>query len=105
MSTVFLVYCFFSCFVFLSRLIAIVHSRDQFYHGSIDRIQAEQLLVRKATKGSFLIRYSRRQRTYCVSMVTSVLKGTPNIVHNLLFELPAVCTIPIFDEYYLYSIP
>lgn len=64
-----------------------------FYHGEIDRIRAQQLLTHhqqgpEARLGSFLIRYSARERCYCASFIDRVdASGEPVFKHNRIFHL------------------
>eukprot|EP00753_Platysulcus_tardus_P017243 PLAT6337.2.p1 GENE.PLAT6337.2~~PLAT6337.2.p1 ORF type:complete len:631 (-),score=335.61 PLAT6337.2:42-1934(-) len=58
-----------------------------FYHGSISRGDTQRRLA-GCKEGSFLIRFSERQKQYCVSFVDPTAPGSPPLRHNLLYQLP-----------------
>ncbi|KAG3119522.1 hypothetical protein PI124_g1188 [Phytophthora idaei] len=64
---------------------------QSFFHGDISREKAQELLARRQPHrvGSFLIRYTSRQRTYCASFVTGLdeATGAPKFRHNLIHHL------------------
>ncbi|OWZ20576.1 hypothetical protein PHMEG_0004994 [Phytophthora megakarya] len=64
---------------------------QSFFHGDISREKAQELLARRQPYriGNFLIRYTSRQRTYCVSFVATVddSTGAPKFRHNLIHHL------------------
>ncbi|KAG1702583.1 hypothetical protein DVH05_009532 [Phytophthora capsici] len=64
---------------------------QSFFHGDISREKAQELLARRQPHrvGSFLIRYTSRQRTYCASFVAALdeVSGTPKFRHNLIHHL------------------
>ena len=57
---------------------------NQFFHGTIERTKAVELLSGKPT-GTFLIRYTTKLNTYCVSFRDPNFGG--EIKHNLLYLL------------------
>ncbi|KAF4145815.1 SH2 domain [Phytophthora infestans] len=64
---------------------------QSFFHGDISREKAQELLARRQPHrvGSFLIRYTARQRTYCASFVAALddATGAPKFRHNLIHHL------------------
>ncbi|KAJ8550649.1 hypothetical protein ON010_g10421 [Phytophthora cinnamomi] len=64
---------------------------QSFFHGDISRERAQELLTRRQPHrvGSFLIRYTARQRTYCASFVAALdeVTGAPKFRHNLIHHL------------------
>ncbi|KAL4140307.1 hypothetical protein PRNP1_014592 [Phytophthora ramorum] len=64
---------------------------QSFFHGDISREKAQELLARRQPHrvGSFLIRYTSRQRTYCASFVAAIddATGAPKFRHNLIHHL------------------
>jgi hypothetical protein len=67
---------------------------ESFFHGDIDRARAQQLLTQhqqglEVKWGSFLIRYSSRERCYCASFIDRVDASTGQLVfrHNRIFHL------------------
>ncbi|KAE8912737.1 hypothetical protein PF003_g3292 [Phytophthora fragariae] len=64
---------------------------QSFFHGDISRERAQELLARRQPHrvGSFLIRYTSRQRTYCASFVAALdeATGNPKFRHNLIHHL------------------
>ncbi|EGZ26650.1 hypothetical protein PHYSODRAFT_470533 [Phytophthora sojae] len=64
---------------------------QSFFHGDISRERAQELLARRQPHrvGSFLIRYTSRQRTYCASFVAALdeATGAPKFRHNLIHHL------------------
>ncbi|GMF32720.1 unnamed protein product [Phytophthora fragariaefolia] len=64
---------------------------QSFFHGEISRDQAQKLLTRRQPPrvGSFLIRYTSRQRTYCASFIAALdeATGAPKFRHNLIHHL------------------
>ncbi|KAK1931253.1 hypothetical protein P3T76_013442 [Phytophthora citrophthora] len=64
---------------------------QSFFHGDISREKAQELLARRQPHrvGSFLIRYTSRQRTYCASFVAALdeVSGAPKFRHNLIHHL------------------
>lgn len=64
---------------------------QSFFHGDISRERAQEILSRRQPHrvGSFLIRYTARQRTYCASFVAALdpVTGAPKFRHNLIHHL------------------
>ncbi|GMF10869.1 unnamed protein product [Phytophthora lilii] len=64
---------------------------QSFFHGDISRERAQEILARRQPHrvGSFLIRYTSRQRTYCASFVAALdeTTGAPKFRHNLIHHL------------------
>lgn len=64
---------------------------QSFFHGDISRVKAQELLTRRQPHrvGSFLIRYTSRERTYCASFVAALddATGAPKFRHNLIHHL------------------
>ncbi|ETM47435.1 hypothetical protein L914_07873 [Phytophthora nicotianae] len=76
---------------------------QSFFHGDISREKAQELLTRRQPHrvGSFLIRYTSRQQTYCASFVTGLdeASGAPKFRHNLIHHLEngSYSTVPQKD--------
>ncbi|DAZ94568.1 TPA: hypothetical protein N0F65_004184 [Lagenidium giganteum] len=62
---------------------------ESFFHGDITRERSQELLLTNARAGSFLIRYSARQKSYCASFIEKIdaATGAPKIKHNLIYHL------------------
>lgn len=62
---------------------------ESFFHGDIDRERAQELLVQSPQSGSFLIRYSARQQSYCATFIDKVdaVSGRVTFKHNLIYHL------------------
>jgi hypothetical protein len=81
---------------------------ESFFHGDIDRARAQQLLTQhqqglEVKWGSFLIRYSSRERCYCASFIDRVDASTGQLVfrHNRIFHLSnGAYSVVSFVEYY-----
>ncbi|RLN91579.1 hypothetical protein BBJ28_00017096, partial [Nothophytophthora sp. Chile5] len=64
---------------------------QSFFHGDVSRERAQELLARRQPHrvGSFLIRYTARQKAYCASFVAALDPQTdaPKFRHNLIYHL------------------
>ncbi|GLE02363.1 hypothetical protein PINS_up011201 [Pythium insidiosum] len=62
---------------------------ESFFHGDITRERSQELLATNARPGSFLIRYSARQKSYCASFIERLdaATGAPKFRHNLIYHL------------------
>ncbi|TMW60059.1 hypothetical protein Poli38472_000101 [Pythium oligandrum] len=62
---------------------------ESFFHGDITRERSQELLVSNPRPGSFLIRYSARQKSYCTSFIDKIdpATGAPKFRHNLIYHL------------------
>ncbi|OQR91442.1 hypothetical protein ACHHYP_04691 [Achlya hypogyna] len=60
---------------------------ESFYHGDMDRLAAQALLMPVGTPGAFLIRYSANQKSYCASFIDKIVDGQPQIKHNVIYHL------------------
>ncbi|KDO21803.1 hypothetical protein SPRG_12621 [Saprolegnia parasitica CBS 223.65] len=70
------------------RLITLRQSGlESFFHGDIDRVAAQAVLLPVGTPGAFLIRYSANQKSYCASFIDKIVDGQPQIKHNVIYHL------------------
>jgi hypothetical protein len=62
---------------------------ESFFHGDISRDRAQELLATNRRLGSFLIRYSARQKSYCASFIEKIDadSGAIKFAHNLIHHL------------------
>ena len=71
---------------------------ESFFHGEISRDESQTLLRRTAQVGSFLIRYSAAQKSYCASFILTIDPATHHVQfqHNLIYHLKsgAYCAVP-----------
>ena len=78
---------------------SIIDDRCSFFHGDIGRAEAQTYLCQNIRLGSFLIRYSARQKCYCASFISGVATdGTPSFKHNLIYHLNSVQRIGQDDD-------
>lgn len=78
---------------------------ESFFHGAIERDEAEALLSRNLRTGSFLIRYSSRKKCYCASFIQRLIPSessglmVPKFAHYLFHHLPsgAYSSVPLSE--------
>lgn len=74
---------------------------ESFFHGAIERDEAQALLSRNAQAGSFLIRYSSTKNCYCASFIKRLDPGAqpgamlPRFAHYLFHHLPSGAYSPV----------